>query len=83
MLQTPLNPMFSGLDGKEGRDIEGELESFPILDWSACASPPLTPGRSTSSFLWRSFEYLILCHNLAYFATSSKVLEARKDARNS
>ncbi|KAK3311255.1 uncharacterized protein B0T15DRAFT_489875 [Chaetomium strumarium] len=43
MLQTPLNPMFSGLDGKEGRDFEGELESFPSLDWSACASPPLTP----------------------------------------
>ncbi|KAK4240664.1 hypothetical protein C8A03DRAFT_41874 [Achaetomium macrosporum] len=43
MLQTPLNPMLSGLDGKEARDMDGELESFPSLDWSACASPPLTP----------------------------------------
>ncbi|KAH6630845.1 hypothetical protein B0J18DRAFT_475869 [Chaetomium sp. MPI-SDFR-AT-0129] len=41
MLQTPLNPMFSGLDGKAGMD--GELESFPSIDWAACASPPLTP----------------------------------------
>jgi hypothetical protein len=47
MLQTPLNPMFSGLDGMDGKptcDMDGELESFPNLDWSACASPPLTPG---------------------------------------
>ncbi|KAK4131859.1 hypothetical protein BT67DRAFT_137090 [Trichocladium antarcticum] len=46
MLQTPLNPMFSGLDGMDGKptcDMDGELESFPNLDWSACASPPLTP----------------------------------------
>lgn len=54
MLQTPLNPMFSGLDGKEACNMDGELESFPNLDWSACASPPLTPGRSFSCFtlLW-------------------------------
>ena len=45
MLQTPLNPMFSGLDGKEACSLDGELESFPNLDWSACGSPPLTPGR--------------------------------------
>jgi len=43
MLQTPLNPMFSGLDGKEACGMDGELETFPNLDWSACASPPLTP----------------------------------------
>ncbi|GAB1311302.1 Zinc finger protein msn2 4 [Madurella fahalii] len=43
MLQTPLNPMFSGLEGKEPCDVDGELESFPSLDWTACASPPLTP----------------------------------------
>ncbi|EAQ90901.1 hypothetical protein CHGG_02836 [Chaetomium globosum CBS 148.51] len=43
MLQTPLNPMFSGLDGKESCGMDGALESFPSLDWSACASPPLTP----------------------------------------
>lgn len=51
MLQTPLNPMFSGLDSKEGCDVDGELESFPSLDWSACASPPLTPGKCS---LWLS-----------------------------
>ncbi|KXX83090.1 hypothetical protein MMYC01_200501 [Madurella mycetomatis] len=33
MLQTPLNPMFSGLEGKEPCDVDGELESFPSLDW--------------------------------------------------
>ncbi|KAK3383408.1 hypothetical protein B0T24DRAFT_515959 [Lasiosphaeria ovina] len=46
MLQTPLNPMFSGLDGIEGKescDVECKLESFPSLDWSSCASPPMTP----------------------------------------
>jgi hypothetical protein len=46
MLQTPLNPMFSGLDGIEGKevsDVEGQLESFPHLDWSSCASPRITP----------------------------------------
>jgi len=45
MLQTPLNPMFSGLDGLETKERcdDGQLESFPSLDWSSCASPPLTP----------------------------------------
>ncbi|KAL2269790.1 hypothetical protein VTJ83DRAFT_1974 [Remersonia thermophila] len=42
-LQTPLNPMFSGLDGKDLCDLDGELEPFPSIDWSGCASPPLTP----------------------------------------
>lgn len=40
MLQTPMNPMFSGLDGtKDG------LESVEtsVLDWSSCGSPPMTP----------------------------------------
>ncbi|KAK3994924.1 putative cutinase [Cladorrhinum sp. PSN332] len=46
MLQTPLNPMFSGLDGLDGKDVcdEIQLERFPSLEsWSSCASPPLTP----------------------------------------
>ncbi len=51
MLQTPLNPMFSGLDGREVYAMDGELERFPSLDWSACASPPLTPGKPSSSFV--------------------------------
>ena len=50
MLQTPLNPMFSGLDGREACAMDGELERFPSLDWSACASPPLTPGKNPSLF---------------------------------
>jgi C2H2 transcription facotor len=47
MLQTPLNPMFSGLDGVQVKPISEEdahLERFPTLDWSKCASPPMTPG---------------------------------------
>jgi hypothetical protein len=43
MLQTPMNPMFSGLDdldvGKDGF----EPAELSILDWSSCASPPMTP----------------------------------------
>ncbi|KAH8199370.1 hypothetical protein TruAng_006456 [Truncatella angustata] len=45
MLATPLNPMFSGLDGFES--VKPHVESMPegleILDWSSCASPPMTP----------------------------------------
>ena len=46
MLQTPLNPMFSGLESFEGKPtvVESRMESFPNLDWTSCASPPLTPG---------------------------------------
>jgi hypothetical protein len=43
VLQTPMNPMFSGLDdldmGKDGF----ETAELSILDWSSCASPPMTP----------------------------------------
>jgi hypothetical protein len=43
MLQTPMNPMFSGLDdldvGKDG----WEPAELSVLDWSSCASPPMTP----------------------------------------
>jgi len=48
MLQTPMNPMFSGLDGVERKpviELDGQLENFPHLDWSNCASPPMTPGK--------------------------------------
>lgn len=58
MLQTPLNPMFSGLDGKDARGFDGELERFPALDWSACASPPLTPGEF---IFFCSFAYFVEC----------------------
>jgi C2H2 transcription facotor len=47
LLQTPMNPMFSGLEafgGKETVNAEVKPESFANLDWSSCASPPMTPG---------------------------------------
>lgn len=37
MLQTPMNPMFSGIDGVK------EIEAEPVLDWSRFGSPPMTP----------------------------------------
>jgi C2H2 transcription facotor len=47
MLSTPLNPMFSGLDGYE--NVKPDVESMPDglegLDWSSCTSPPMTPGK--------------------------------------
>ena len=48
VLATPLNPMFSGLDGCEDIKTEADLkpESVDALDWSNCGSPPLTPGKS-------------------------------------
>jgi hypothetical protein len=48
ILATPLNPMFSGLEGCENvkPDPEAVPESLEGLDWSNCGSPPLTPGRS-------------------------------------
>lgn len=45
MLQTPLNPMFSGLDDFEGEvacKVE-QLERFPNLEWPSCTSPSMTP----------------------------------------
>lgn len=62
VLQTPLNPMFSGLDGVEGKEacvVEG-LESFPNLDWTSCASPPMTPGESQVffAFPFASFRFV-------------------------
>lgn len=59
LLQTPLNPMFSGLDGKDARGLDGGLESFSALDWSARASPPLTLGESFSSFFARPFSIFL------------------------
>ncbi|KAI1083260.1 hypothetical protein F5B20DRAFT_453594 [Whalleya microplaca] len=45
VLATPLNPMFSGLDGCE--TVKPEVETAPEnvegLDWASCGSPPLTP----------------------------------------
>ncbi|OTB07551.1 hypothetical protein M426DRAFT_8551 [Hypoxylon sp. CI-4A] len=45
MLATPLNPMFSGLDGCEmvKPEVEAVPENLENLDWANCGSPPLTP----------------------------------------
>lgn len=43
-LQTPMNPMFSGLDGFDGSNKEiFESAEISALDWSSCGSPPMTP----------------------------------------
>lgn len=43
-MQTPMNPMFSGLDGFHSKDLFDSVETS-VLDWSSCASPPMTPGK--------------------------------------
>ncbi|KAI0446840.1 hypothetical protein F4803DRAFT_546987 [Xylaria telfairii] len=45
VLSTPLNPMFSGLDGCEMIKAEDEAASKALesLDWTSYASPPITP----------------------------------------
>jgi hypothetical protein len=64
MLQTPMNPMFSGLDGFEGmeetKDILESAENC-VLDWSSSGSPPMTPGKSNLFFPLLRFDALVLC----------------------
>ncbi|KFA51478.1 hypothetical protein S40293_06741 [Stachybotrys chartarum IBT 40293] len=44
MLQTPMNPMFSGMDGLDSFDgVKLETAETGVLDWSSCGSPPMTP----------------------------------------
>ncbi|KAI5861786.1 hypothetical protein GGS23DRAFT_131204 [Durotheca rogersii] len=45
VLATPLNPMFSGLDGCEMTKPEVEVapENLDNMEWGSCGSPPLTP----------------------------------------
>ncbi|KAJ6446306.1 cutinase g-box binding protein [Purpureocillium lavendulum] len=43
VLQTPMNPMFSGLDGLGGVKAGLEPVESLVLDWSSCGSPPMTP----------------------------------------
>lgn len=45
VLQTPMNPMFSGLDGLDGIKEGIESAETSVLDWSSCGSPPMTPGK--------------------------------------
>lgn len=42
-LQTPMNPMFSGIDDDEM--IKKEHAEISMLDWSSSGSPPMTPGK--------------------------------------
>lgn len=44
VLQTPMNPMFSGLDGLAVVKPCLESAENSVLDWSSCGSPPMTPG---------------------------------------
>lgn len=45
VLQTPMNPMFSGLDGMGGiKDAFQPAASFAV-DFAKAASPPLSPGK--------------------------------------
>ncbi|GJC92198.1 cutinase g-box binding protein [Colletotrichum higginsianum] len=51
LLQTPMNPMFSGLDGFDGLDGFKETLEVPenlAIDWNSCGSPPMTPGNAVS-----------------------------------
>lgn len=71
MLQTPCNPMFSGLDGFEGEQrikVE-QLDSFPNVDWSKCGSPPLTPV-----YLQSQAETVALAHLQSNLAAVSDLL---------
>jgi len=68
MLATPLNPMFSGLDGLEGVKAEcdeSRIEKFPVLDWSSCASPPLTPGTFVDFFYYYDDPLSFFLHYVA------------------
>jgi len=59
VLSTPLNPMFSGLDGCEmlkGEDEAAVSQSPENLDWSSYGSPSVTPGKSCN------FSILALLH---------------------
>jgi len=59
ILATPLNPMFSGLDGFEGakQEVDLQTERFPSYDWTSCASPPMTPGELALASPYR-FEFI-------------------------
>ncbi|PFH56062.1 hypothetical protein XA68_17127 [Ophiocordyceps unilateralis] len=43
VLQTPMNPMFSGLDDLSGFKMAFDQVDMMSLDWTSCGSPPMTP----------------------------------------
>ncbi|KAM0269855.1 hypothetical protein ACHAQH_009621 [Verticillium albo-atrum] len=64
MLQTPMNPMFSGLDGIEDpKEMLEPVESV-ALDWSSCGSPPMTPT-STQNTTTSVASDLLSCPSLS------------------
>lgn len=46
VLQTPMNPMFSGLDGMAGLKETFEATDSFAVDLANTTSPPLTPGKT-------------------------------------
>ena len=45
LLQTPMNPMFSGFDGVDTLKQDFEPETL-VQEWAqGCSSPPMTPGK--------------------------------------
>ena len=53
-LQTPMNPMFSGLEENEMPKEELENVETSVLDWSNCGSPPMTPGKWLTTNFYNS-----------------------------
>ncbi|KAF4594825.1 cutinase g-box binding protein [Ophiocordyceps camponoti-floridani] len=43
VLQTPMNPMFSGFDDLSGVKMAFDTVDIMSLDWTSCGSPPMTP----------------------------------------
>lgn len=60
VLQTPMNPMFSGLDDLEMMGKDGLEPELSILDWSSCASPPMTPGKFTDHSFFLCYSHFRL-----------------------
>ena len=52
VLQTPMNPMFSGLDGLGGLKETFEPADSFALDLTNSGSPPLTPGKNNPFFFF-------------------------------
>jgi hypothetical protein len=49
ILQTPMNPMFSGLEDLSMPKEVFEPAETTVLDWASCGSPPMTPGELKES----------------------------------
>lgn len=68
-LQTPMNPMFSGLD--ESEMIKLEAVETCVLDWSNAGSPPMTPSKCYCYFLFSFFFFVFLELSGQLFASPS------------